>query len=321
MSPAAIAEMLIKDGVPTPRGAAGHFWRASTITGSSTRGYGILSNSLYAGERTWNRVTMIKNPDTARRLSRVNPQSEWQKYEVPKLRIVPAELWAQVQARRLKNAHASPEQQRRPVRLLSGRLKRGDCGGGMSIHGTDRKGVRIVCTAFHQAKACSNGRRYYVEEIESRVIAGLRIQLESPTAMLAYIDHYNAEIKALDANSNLDREKLEAEKQRLEQTISRSVDLLLQGTITASEAEQALPKYRQRIAELAQELSFLKTPFKVAKLRESTVTVHGKLDRSIVKRDALPSKTKRAISIAAKEAELLCIDVWQASQGVQEHSG
>jgi site-specific DNA recombinase len=271
MSPAAIAEMLTNDGVTTPRGEPEDFWRASTITGSNSRGYGLLSNTLYHGTRTWNRVTMLKNPDTGRRVSRVNPKSEWMTKEVPDLRIVPEDLWEKVQARRRKESHVSPEQQRRPVRLLSGRLKCGNCSGGMSVHGSDRKGVRIVCTAFHQAKVCGNSRKYYVEDIESRVVAGLRAQLASPAALAAYIDAYNEEIKALDANSNHDRAKLELEKQGLERTLSRSIDLVMQGTITSDEADQALPKYRQRIAELTRDLSFLKEPFKVAKLRTGTV--------------------------------------------------
>jgi DNA invertase Pin-like site-specific DNA recombinase len=280
VSPVAIAEMLTKDGVPTPRGEPGSFWRASTITGSSSRGYGLLSNSLYHGVRTWNRVNMLKNPDTTRRVSRPNPKSEWMTNEVPDLRIVPEDLWEKVQARRRKESHTSPEQQRRPVRLLSGRLKCGTCSGGMSVHGSDRKGVRIVCTAYHQAKACGNSRKYYVEDIESRVVAGLRAQLASPVALAAYIDVYNEEIKALDANSNHDRAKLELEKQSLELMLSRSVDLVLQGTITADEADQALPKYRHRIAELTRDLFSLKEPFKVAKLRAGSVDRYlSNLDR------------------------------------------
>ena len=116
-SPVDIAEALTKDGVSTPRGEPGSFWRASTITGSSSRGYGLLSNSLYHGVRTWNRVTMLKNPDTGRRVSRINPKSEWMANKVPDLRIVPEDLWEKVQARRQKEAHVSPGQQRRPVRL------------------------------------------------------------------------------------------------------------------------------------------------------------------------------------------------------------
>jgi site-specific DNA recombinase len=278
--PADIAAGLTKDGVSTPRGEPGSFWRASTITGSSSRGYGLLSNSLYHGVRTWNRVTMLKNPDTARRVSRVNPKSEWMTKEVPDLRIVTEELWEKVQARRQKEAHVSPEQQRRPMRLLSGRLKCENCAGGMSVHRSDRKGVRIVCTAFHQAKVCGNSRKYYVEEIESRVVAGLRAQLSTPAALAAYIDAYNEESKALDANSNQDRAKLELEKQSLERTLGRSVDLVMQGTITADEADQASPKYRQRIAELTRDLSFLKEPFKVAKLSAGSVDRYlANLDR------------------------------------------
>src|SRR4029079_13856462 len=73
-TPREIAKELNAENVPPPRG---RYWRASTINGSRQRMNGILQNSLYSGEVIWNRVKMVKDPSTGRRVSRINPREEW----------------------------------------------------------------------------------------------------------------------------------------------------------------------------------------------------------------------------------------------------
>src|SRR5690606_8358711 len=84
-SPRTIAAQLNADGITPPRGTR---WNASTINGNGKRGYGILRNPLYAGQQVWNRVRMVKDPATGKRVSRPNPESEWQAIDVPHLAIV-----------------------------------------------------------------------------------------------------------------------------------------------------------------------------------------------------------------------------------------
>lgn len=60
----------------------------STIHGNGSRGTGILNNELYVGRLISNRPRYIKNPDTGRRVSRLNARSEWITKEVPELRII-----------------------------------------------------------------------------------------------------------------------------------------------------------------------------------------------------------------------------------------
>ena len=85
-----IAAQIQAEGAPTPRG---QHWSPSAIYGWAERGNGILRNHLYAGKIVWNKVRMIKDPDTGKRLSRPNPPGDWQMHEVPELRIVPQELF------------------------------------------------------------------------------------------------------------------------------------------------------------------------------------------------------------------------------------
>src|ERR1700731_4243973 len=61
-------------GVRPPRG---HQWNASTINGNVSRSGGLILNSIYAGRITWNRVRMVKDPVTRKRLSRPNPPDQY----------------------------------------------------------------------------------------------------------------------------------------------------------------------------------------------------------------------------------------------------
>ena len=126
-SPRDIAHRLNADGIPAPRGAR---WNASTINGNSTRGNGILQNPLHAGRQVWNRVRMVKDPDTGRRVSRPNPPAEWVVTELPDLAIVTPEVFEVAGKRKAARAIPGPRERRRPRHLLSGLLRCGACGGG-----------------------------------------------------------------------------------------------------------------------------------------------------------------------------------------------
>jgi len=84
-TPNTIITRLNAERISPPRGT---FWRPGTLLGSKDRAHGILQNEIYVGRLVWNRVAMVKSPDSGKRLSRVNPKSEWQYAECPHLRIV-----------------------------------------------------------------------------------------------------------------------------------------------------------------------------------------------------------------------------------------
>ena len=94
-SPRAIARDLNHDGVPSPRGGQ---WNASTINGNRARRNGILHNELYAGNVVWNRQSFRRDPETGKRVARVNPREDWITVAVTELRIIDAETWDRVQA-------------------------------------------------------------------------------------------------------------------------------------------------------------------------------------------------------------------------------
>ena len=248
----AICARLNAEGVGPPRKS---HWRPTTLHGHSKRKTGILRNELYAGRLIWNRVGMIKNPDTGKRLSRPRPESDWQRTDVPHLRIVDDKTFDLAQALRASRAHAPVQWRRRPKRILSGLLRCGACGGGMSKKDTAAKRPRIICTRMHDSGVCDNRRSYYLDEIEREVVNGFREKLGSPGAIKYYMQCYNEERKRKAAGSGGQRLAIENELAAVERQIERGVAAVITGRITEEEAAAHLPGLRQRRTELANELS------------------------------------------------------------------
>jgi len=95
MSAKQICRRLNGECVKPPRGK---LWAPSALIGSEVRGSGMLRNPIYVGRIVWNKVRMMKDPDTGKRISRPNPPDEWQTAEAPNLRIISDELFEAVQA-------------------------------------------------------------------------------------------------------------------------------------------------------------------------------------------------------------------------------
>lgn len=100
-----IAWELNKEGIRGPQGAA---WGPSTIHGNPKRGVGILYNELYVGRLVWNRLRYLKEPDTGKRVSRLNPATEWVVQDIPGLRIVDNETWDKAKAHQQALAYVPP---------------------------------------------------------------------------------------------------------------------------------------------------------------------------------------------------------------------
>ena len=101
ISPRRIAGRLNAEGISSPRGG---LWNASTINGNRQRRNGILNNELYLGRIIYNRQRFVKDPETGKRVSRLNPEHEWVIKEVPELRIIDDETWGIVQTTCLTSA-------------------------------------------------------------------------------------------------------------------------------------------------------------------------------------------------------------------------
>jgi site-specific DNA recombinase len=247
--PRAIASALNAEGVPPPRGGA---WNASTINGNLARGHGIVLNEVYAGRLVWNRVRMVKDPATGKRVSRPNPRSEWIAADAPRLAIVPAELFAAAQARKRREGRASRPGPR-PKRLLSGLLRCGACGAGMHAIGADRKGVRVQCARVRESGDCGHGRRYYLADVERLVVEGLRAELRDPSALAEYAKTYHEERRALAAAARRGRAGIERRLAEAERRIARLIDLAAEGAIGADDLRARLPALKAERGRLEAE--------------------------------------------------------------------
>ncbi|GGH41648.1 recombinase family protein [Cribrihabitans marinus] len=284
-SPKAIARQLNEEGIPGPRGK---LWRDTAIRGHRTRGTGLLNNELYIGRLVWNRQRYVKDPETGKRVSRLNESSDWITTEVPELRIVEDELWQAVKARQ-GEIDASPAVQgikrsrfwekRRKTHLLTGLLFCGACGGNMATVGKDY----VACSNARKLGTCEHHRSYKRGVLEAAVLDLLRTRLMHPEAVAAFIKSFseatNAEAGAQEAvRSRLNAERAAATrkldglydaiaeglrtpglKAKLEELEGRIIDLNAQLSAPPPSPVRLSPNlselYRQKVTELARTLS------------------------------------------------------------------
>ncbi|VVT17277.1 Resolvase (fragment) [Roseovarius sp. EC-HK134] len=162
-----IAAGLNRDGFPSPRGGD---WNASTIHGSRQRRNGILNNEMYIGRLVWNRQRFVKDPDSGKRQSRVNPAGDWITTDVPDLRIIDDDTWQKAQTLKSRYASHAGNKRQTKKRLLTGLVKCGCCGGNMTIARKDR----YYCAARREKGTCEAAFGIAAAEVENRVLDGLR---------------------------------------------------------------------------------------------------------------------------------------------------
>ncbi|NEH87742.1 recombinase family protein [Rhizobium leguminosarum] len=269
ISPRSIASTLNHDAVPAPRGKQ---WNASTIHGNDRRGNGILRNPLYVGKLVWNRVQMIKDPSTGKRVSRANDEDKVETIDAPHLRIVDEELFQaakdRLAARGGSHAHHAP----RNKRLLSGLLKCGACGGGLATVGSDRSGPRVMCSTYRESHSCSNYGKYYVEKIERDVVDRLRRIFADTSYIDAYVEEYRAESKRIAADRRTSRGAKESALENVQRQIERVIEQVSKGTIEEEDVLAILPGLKAKRAALRTELDAEHAPTNVIEIKPRAVT-------------------------------------------------
>lgn len=253
LPPRVIAGDLNRDGIPAPRGRT---WNASTINGNVARGSGLISNELYAGRIVWNKVRMMKNPDTGLRVSRANPAGERASTNAPHLQIIDEALWDQVQGVKAAKAQLCSHMKRKPRHLLSGLLRCGVCGSGMSVHDRDEQGrARVRCSTVRESGTCTNRRVILAEKIERTVVDGLRDQLRDPRLIEIYVRNYNDERRRLKAATTRDRNKIANRLGIIEREHDRLLNGYIKGVVDEKEAEARIPALKQERNALRAELA------------------------------------------------------------------
>lgn len=232
LSPKAIAAALNREGVPGPRGKS---WSQSTINGNRRRGTGILNNELYIGFLVWNRLRYVKDPDNKKRHSRPDAPDKIVRVEVPQLSLVGRDLWGAVKDRQAALDAGGGEiegtpaklpfwRQQRPTYLLSGLIRCGSCGGGMSVISATHVGCS---SARNKGEAvCGNRRTIKSADLEHGVLAALRGRLMAPEVYAALVRRFTAEWNAEQKGRALAQEGQRDELKRVSRTIDNLVAVI-----------------------------------------------------------------------------------------------
>jgi site-specific DNA recombinase len=235
-------------------------WTASTLNGSLKRHNGVIQNDLYAGRIVWNKVRMIKDPDTGKRVSRPNPPSEWQSIDAPHLRIVAQELSERAIALKQERGGPVPCHTRKPKRVLSGLLKCGCCGAGMSVKDTRKGRQRIQCTQMKEAGTCDHRRAYDLDTVERTVFDGLKANLTTPALITAYVETYNEERKRLASGLIANRARIEKRLARVKREFDRIFQSYVKGFAEEAEVRDPLIELRAERKRLEADLASAEKP-------------------------------------------------------------
>jgi len=230
-SPRAIAAVLNKEKVSGPGNRP---WCDTTIRGHGGRRTGILRNDLYNGELVWNKQKYIKDPQTGKRLARINPEQEWIRQALPELRIVEAGIWSRVQNRlgeitasgRVVKAKATKFwEKRRAKHLLTGLAVCGACGAPLCGVGKDY----LSCSSARRFGTCGSRSSIRRSILEEAVLGVLRDDLLKPDLVEEFVRTYHEEINQQAALASADRSTAEREVTKVKKQIDTIIESIMDG--------------------------------------------------------------------------------------------
>src|SRR5207244_7964882 len=236
-------------------GPFGGAWSPSTIYGNAKRGTGILNNELYVGRLVWNRRRYVKNPDTGKRVSRLNPTSEWMSREVPQLRIVPDDIWTAAKSRQQHTRHAVKTAgaigaAKRPQYLFSDLTKCGVCGAGFIMAGRNR----LACFGARDQGRCENLLTIRRDEVEARVLTALQEKLLRQDLFDEFCAEFTREMNRLRMEHRAGLSAAEREIDRIEVRRKKLIEMVMEGvapSVVKDELNANAAKREELTARLA----------------------------------------------------------------------
>lgn len=244
ISPKAIAVKLNQEKIPGP---TGNEWGASTIHGNRQRGTGILNNELYIGRLVWNRLRYLKDPETGKRISRLNDEAEWVIHDVPDLRIVDQNVWDATKAKQgeINSPKKKFYEKQRPKNLFSFLLKCGECEGGYSMLNQTHLG----CSTSRNKGTCENRLTIKRERLEETVLGALRGHLMDPELSEIFCEEYTKHINELRMEHNASLNWHINELDRAEKELDKLIDAICDG-VPASRVKDRMHILEERRTEL-----------------------------------------------------------------------
>jgi site-specific DNA recombinase len=188
----------------------------------------------------------VKDPETGKRVSRLNPDSGWIVQDAAGLRIVDQNLWERVKARqgtlvaRSQSAAEAPGcwDRRRLRYLFTGLMRCAVCGGGI----VNFNKAYIGCANARNKGTCDNHATMRRDDLEPLVLDGLQNRLMEPARNKIFCEEYARAMNRLHAEHNAQRAADEDALTRAERDLARLVQALLDGVPALA--------VRERMAEL-----------------------------------------------------------------------
>ncbi len=181
-----------------------------------------------------NRLRYIKDPDTGKRVSRLDAESEWVLHDLPELRIVQQDVWGRAKARhaniksdRVTNTPNRLHERQRGKYLFSGLTQCARCRGGYSMISADLVG----CSAARNKGTCGNRFNIRRDELEGRVLRALKGHLMDPELFAVFCQEFTRRMneRRMEARASIDGAR--SELQRIERELETLMRALLKGTL------------------------------------------------------------------------------------------
>jgi site-specific DNA recombinase len=188
----------------------------------------------------------VKNPDTGKRVSRLNPEAEWMRKEVPALRIVPDDLWTAAKSRQHQTRHTvntvgSLGAAKRPQYLFSGLTKCGVCGAGFIMSGKNRLGC-FGARDQGGATITSPSR----DEVEHRVLTALQEKLLNRELFAEFCDEFTREMNRLRMEHRASLSAAEREIERIEVRRKKLIEIVMDGVPPAERKSEMIANAARR---------------------------------------------------------------------------
>jgi site-specific DNA recombinase len=188
----AIAALLNQECIAGPNGS----WSRYTI-------HEMLRNERYRGVFVWGRTKKDRNPETGKKVCRDTPLSQWRRVDVPEWRIVPEELWRDVEQRRKVAAEnfqrigGRTRTDRSRSYLFSGLLVCGTCGGSMVIAagGGTRGYVKYGCHTHKHSGVCGNKLMIRQDRLEVQLLSAIEERILNPAVLNQVIARCEVEVR------------------------------------------------------------------------------------------------------------------------------
>ena len=196
---------------------------------------------------------------------------------MPQLRIVDDHLWDLVKERQrdsrsrvtTKDDGIRSERARRPRYLLSGLLRCGTCGGGFSKISQAHYG----CSTARNKGTCDNLLTVRRDDLEAKVLDGLRHQLMHPELVRTFVDEFHREVNRQAAEGDMRRNRNERDLVKTERDIRRVIEAIKAGVPGAAVKDEMTTLEARRL-DLFSQLEG--TPRSVPRLHPNVAEVYRK---------------------------------------------